>query len=254
MPHLPAPSSADDPEVPLVGNVGGAVRVGRTVRRPVGPWTPAVDTLLRHLAPRLDCVPRVHGFDAAGREVLDYLPGAVVDVDSVRLTDEQLESLVAWTGRFHRAVRSFHHDGPWRCFPRADVSIIGHNDLGPYNCCFDGNSLAGVFDWDLAGPSTPLAELAFIAWNGVPLTRPAHPGEEARRLRLIAAAYPGRFTAREILQAVPGRVQLMLDGIPRAAAAGDVGMQNLMKAGEPQRSQPVLDAVRARLATVSALC
>src|SRR4051794_15572276 len=32
------------------GNVGGAVRVGGTVRRPTGPWTPAVHRLLGHLA------------------------------------------------------------------------------------------------------------------------------------------------------------------------------------------------------------
>ena len=32
------------------GNVGGAVRVGDTVRRSAGPWTPAVHALLAHLA------------------------------------------------------------------------------------------------------------------------------------------------------------------------------------------------------------
>ena len=65
------------------GNVGGAVRIGDTVRRPTGPWTPAVHALLAHLhAAGLRAVPRVHGVDARGREVLDYLPGEVVDVDT----------------------------------------------------------------------------------------------------------------------------------------------------------------------------
>jgi hypothetical protein len=32
------------------GNAGGAVRVGDTVRRTAGPWTPAVHALLAHLA------------------------------------------------------------------------------------------------------------------------------------------------------------------------------------------------------------
>lgn len=37
-------------EQPLTGNVTrGLVRVGDTVRRPAGPWTDAVDALLRHL-------------------------------------------------------------------------------------------------------------------------------------------------------------------------------------------------------------
>ena len=45
----------------------------------------------------------------------------------------------------------FSHPGPWRypCVPRA--SLIGHNDIAPYNVCFDGDRLAGVSDWDLAG-------------------------------------------------------------------------------------------------------
>jgi hypothetical protein len=36
-------------ELPLGGNLNDAVRVGNTVRRRAGPWTPAVHTLLRFL-------------------------------------------------------------------------------------------------------------------------------------------------------------------------------------------------------------
>src|SRR5437879_2964164 len=45
------------------------VRVGATMRRPVGPWTPAVHALLNHLhAVGFDGAPRVLGLDdAAGR-------------------------------------------------------------------------------------------------------------------------------------------------------------------------------------------
>ena len=47
-----SPATPDSPdEIPLPGgNVGGAVRVGDTVRRPTGPWTPAVHELLEFLA------------------------------------------------------------------------------------------------------------------------------------------------------------------------------------------------------------
>ena len=55
------------------GHLGGAVRVGGTVRRPAGPWTPAVHALLAHLAPRLPGVPRVLGLDDRGRPVLGGL-------------------------------------------------------------------------------------------------------------------------------------------------------------------------------------
>jgi hypothetical protein len=235
------------------GNVGGAVRVGDSVRRSTGPWTPAVHALLGHLADRVPGVPRVLGYDELGREVLSFLPGRVVDIDTEVLTPAQLVALVRWTRAFHQQVASFAHEGPWRAFPvtfRVDeVVLIGHNDLAPYNACFDGDAVAGVFDWDLAGPTTVLLELAFIAWNCVPLWQDVSPDEAAGRLRLIADAYGGAG-AREILLAVPRRIRAMIDGIPAAAAAGDQGMVNLMDAGEPQRSRRSLAALRTRIPAI----
>ena len=67
-------------EQPLPGgNAGGAVLAGGTVRRPAGPWTPAVHALLRHLEARgFAGAPRVLGLDEQGREILTYLPGETV--------------------------------------------------------------------------------------------------------------------------------------------------------------------------------
>jgi hypothetical protein len=46
------------------------------VRRPAGPWSPSVQSLLRYLrAQGAGIVPEPHGIDAAGREVLSYLEG-----------------------------------------------------------------------------------------------------------------------------------------------------------------------------------
>ncbi|HZN78006.1 MAG TPA: GNAT family N-acetyltransferase [Micromonosporaceae bacterium] len=219
--------------------MGTVVRIGDTVRRQTGPWTPAVHALLAHVAPRLEHVPRVLGFDDAGREVLSYQPGHVVDVDTEMLTVRQLMSIVDWTRALHHAVADFHHPGPWRYFPIPGATLIGHNDIAPYNVCFDGDALAGVFDWDMAGPTTPLSELAFIAWNCVPLWRDIGPETAARRLTLIAETYGG-YDGRQVLHAVPPRIRLMLDGIPIAAAAGDQGMAHLMTLGEPERSNASL--------------
>jgi Phosphotransferase enzyme family len=229
----------EEEEERLAGNVGGAVRLGDTVRRATGPWTPAVHALLDHLATRVPYVPRVFGFDEAGREILSYLPGRVVDIDTELLTPGQIISIVDWTRTFHAAVADFAHPGPWRYFPLPDPTLIGHNDIAPYNVCFDGDDLVGVFDWDMSGPTTPLYELAFIAWNCVPLWRDIGADLAARRLVLIAETY-GEVAPRQILRAVPPRIQVMLDGIPVAAAAGDAGMANLMTAGAPERSRASL--------------
>ena len=59
-------------EIPLLGgNTSTVVRVGDTVRRNVGPWTPAVHALLRHLEyVGFTGAPRVMGIDDRNREVL----------------------------------------------------------------------------------------------------------------------------------------------------------------------------------------
>jgi hypothetical protein len=236
----------------LAGNLGGAVRVGDTVRRPTGPWTPAVHSLLRHVASRVPHVPEVLGFDEHGRESLTYLPGRVVDVDTELLSDAQITSVVGWTRGFHAAVAEFHHPGPWRYPPLPSPTLIGHNDIAPYNVCFDGDQLAGVFDWDMSGPTTPLFELAFIAWNCVPLWRDIGADLAAHRLTVIADGYGGP-DARQILRAVPPRIQALLYGIPVAAGGGDKGMARLMTQGEPERSQISLAGLLTRIPSIDRL-
>ena len=235
---------------PMPGNVGGAVRVGRTVRRGTGPWTPAVHRLLRHLrSVGLSGVPEVLGLDALGREVLSYLPGRVVDVDTELLSDAQLAELGTWTRSLHEAVTGYLDDGRWRMFPLEGAQLIGHNDIAPYNCCFVGERLVGVFDWDLAGPTTRLFELAHLAWTGVPLFRPIPAPDAAHRLRVIASAYGG-VEAIDVLQAVRPRVLLSVEGIRAGLAAGDQGMVNLTKAGEPERTERALAELESRLPAI----
>ena len=71
-------SWADDPDqagVPLPGGdvTEGVIRVGSTVRRPVGPHSPLVHALLAHLeSVGFTGAPRFLGMDGSGREVLSY--------------------------------------------------------------------------------------------------------------------------------------------------------------------------------------
>ena len=94
------------------GNAGGAVRVGDTVRRAAGPWTPAVHALLAHLAGKgFAGSPRPLGFDARGREVLTFLAGETVG--SARpwpgwvYAEDTLRQVARWIRSFHRAVADF---------------------------------------------------------------------------------------------------------------------------------------------------
>jgi 8-oxo-dGTP diphosphatase len=215
------------------GNVGGAVRVGWTVRRPTGAWTPAVHALLEHLAERrLEAVPRVLGYDERGREVLTYLPGQVVYAPERRMDDAQLADLMRWLRAFHEASASFRPEGvvAWRFEKRAlaEHEIVCHHDVGWYNLAFTGQRLTGVFDWDVAGPGVPLDDLAFAAWNNVPMVPMAE--DPARRLQVMARAY-GDVDARQIVEHVRPRIEGSRRRIADGAAAGDPGMRRLVGTG-----------------------
>ena len=97
------------------------------------------------------------------------------------------------------------------------------------------------------GSTTPRMDLAFTAWNCIPLWRDIGDSASIGRLLLICSAY-GDVSPIELIKAVPTRIQLMLDWIPQGAAAGDSGMRRLMSLGEPERSQVALAGLVPRLA------
>ena len=90
------------------------VRIGDTVRRPTGSWTPGVHALLRHLASvGYDGTPTLLGLDEQGREILSFVGGTVVWPDHFSLvqTDEALAQVAASIRRYHDAVSDFRFDG-----------------------------------------------------------------------------------------------------------------------------------------------
>ena len=148
------------------GNLGGAVRIGNTIRKPAGSWTPAVDALLRHLERAgFQGAPRALGVDDVGRHVVSYLEGETVGVNrpwpSWVWTDEALEQTAAWLRRYHEAVESFvpPAEARWRLPAPEGGGLVCHNDVAPYNVVWrDG--LVGVIDWDLAAPGDPRWDVA----------------------------------------------------------------------------------------------
>lgn len=90
-------------EIPLGGgNVsGGVMRIGDTVRRPAGPWTPAVHALLGHLhAAGFHGALQPLGLDELGREVLTFISGTIPWPDNFRLLDpdDRLRGVARLTG------------------------------------------------------------------------------------------------------------------------------------------------------------
>ena len=235
------------------GNVGGAVRVGLTVRRPTGSWTPAVHDLLAFLAAAgLDGVPQVLGSDARGREVLTYQAGRSLDVDTETASDDLLVEAVLWLRRYHDVVAAYRPTGArWRTSPAEPSAdqIICHNDVGAYNWVVEGQRLVGMIDWDMAGPGRPLDDLAFMAWSSLPLVRELPMCDVVRRLRLMAASYGG-VEPGELLAAVDTRMSSAASRISAGQEAGDPGMLNLLRVGEPARMLTALAALRDRVPAI----
>jgi hypothetical protein len=173
-------------EIPLAGGrvTPGVVRVGDTVRRPIGAHSAYVHELLRYLETvDFGGAPRLLGVDEQGREILTFIEGIVPhDFDSHPLSDAQLASAAALIRRFHDATAGSSLAG--------DAEIVCHNELGPHNTVYVGAAAVAFIDWDAAAPGTRLYDLANAIWCYVNI------GEsggslpvQAQRMRLICDTY-----------------------------------------------------------------
>lgn len=223
-------------EVSLGGNLNEAVRVGDTVRRRAGPWTPAVHALLRHLELAGFEAPHVVGIDGQGREILRYIPGEAhsgsLEPVPGRIFDERhLLDAARLLRQYHDTVARF--EGPpnagWRLVAPTAHELICHNDWSPWNALFRDGRLAVMLDWDLAGPGTGLWDVANAAVSWVPLMAGARPfdvSERARRLGLFCDAY-GLEDRTQLLATMRTRLAHVARFIEEQARGGDLGFVRL---------------------------
>ena len=173
------------PEVPLGGGrlTQGVVRVGDTVRRPMGPHSPFVHRLLRHLeAVGFEGAPRLLGIDEQGREVLSFLDGWVPPNLS-RFADHALVAAARLLRRFHDATAGSALAGRHE--------VVCHNDPSPCNAVFVDGHPAALIDFDHAAPGNRLRDVAYAGWLWTLSADGDAPpvAAQARRLRLMAETY-----------------------------------------------------------------
>lgn len=237
------------------GRVGGAVLVGDTVRRPTGPWTPAVHALIVHAVKAgVPGVPDLLGFDQEGREVLRFVPGRTVGdaagVPPLFTTPRLACEVGAWLRGLHEATSRFDpSEREWRRgrLSRMPAQVVCHNDISPDNVVLDeGGSLQAVLDWDMAAPGDPRDDLAFAAWQFV-LRHGSRPQDEAEGLRSLADGY-GRDRADPVtvLDRVAPRLRGAVRFMRRGAASGDEGLQRLLATGIPEATEAGAAEVMAR--------
>lgn len=173
--------SVSQEEVLSGGNTTVVIRVGDTVRRPAGPWTPAVHHLLKHVASvGFTGVPRVLGIDDSGREVLEFVDGEVGTLSPEEplptwfRTAEASRAVGAWIRAFQAAQRGFVPEPahPWRRAPGTRLAagkVVVHHDVSPYNTVRRPDGSLVVLDWDFARPGDPIEDAAWAAWRWAPL-------------------------------------------------------------------------------------
>jgi hypothetical protein len=252
------PNNPCDREETLTGGFISAVaKVGDTVRRPTGPWTPAVHALLRHLeATGFEAAPRVHGIDGQGREVLSYVPGEVPERAAPEVVTERvLREVGGLLRRYHETVSGFELPsgiGWYYASLPGKRTVVCHDDLSPRNTVFREGRQVAFLDWDLAAPAPPVWDLAQAAWQFVPLSdeRGCHrygwsqPPDRASRLRILCDGYGLLREDRvEFSGVVTERMEATASGIDRLAAEGVAAHEHLLREGVP-------DLVRAERAWV----
>jgi hypothetical protein len=216
---------ADQAEVPLAGGdvTEGVVRVGDTVRRPVGPHSPLVHALLTHLeSAGFEGAPRFLGIDASGREVLSYIDGEVAGRPRPAwIADEtRLVSVGRLVRAYDDAAASFTPppDAPLDTGPAEPPGIpaapayppelIGHVDITPENVIFRNGRAYALIDFDMAKLATRADEMfnAMLWWAPLFDPRDVDPPlrdvDVPRRSRILADAYGLSGTDRQRIMEV----------------------------------------------------
>ncbi|MHB1534508.1 MAG: phosphotransferase [Acidimicrobiales bacterium] len=197
-------------------------RVGLTVRRPCRPFTATVQSFLGHLrSQEIDFVPEPLGYDDEGREVLSFVEG---DVPTDPLPDAVWAEgvLVALAGlirRLHDAAEGWlpPADATWGSIPGQErvavpalfdrPELVAHQDYCPGNVVFRCGLPAAVIDFDLARPTSRVADCVNAMYWWVPLLDPADRRPAAgdldagHRLRVFADGYG--MSAAQRAQVVP---------------------------------------------------
>src|SRR5690606_32366751 len=208
------------------------VRVGETVRKPWTASTDSVQRLVEHLRECVgDLVPEPWGSDEAGRQVWEFVPGTDA-LGELPLTTVEAERVGTSIRALHDAAASFtrRESDVWTtAMRRPGDELVSHNDLAPWNLIRGGERRAFI-DWDGAGPTTRIADLAYAARSFAQLDHCHETEESVSVLRAILSGYGASADERAAL--VPAMIE-------RAEAMRDLLVGSITTGAQPWASMAV---------------
>jgi hypothetical protein len=232
---------SDEEPQPLTGGNTHAsiVRIGNTVRRPTGPWTPGVHALLSHLDEvGFEAAPRVLGLDNEGREILTFIEGTVVWPGHFELveSDEALAAVAKLIRRYHDATEGFDPDGfewnPLAPDRSGTHEVMCHNDLAAWNLVQVADGWAFI-DWDAASPGRRSWDLGWALISFVRLFPNLDPQPQLvrRRLEVFARAYGTSEFPLDVLAVARDRAAACADDTRERASRGEDVALRLIREG-----------------------
>jgi phosphotransferase family enzyme len=243
-------------EIPLGGNVSASVRIGDTVHRRAGRWTPAVQALLAHLQRvGFDAAPAPLGLDAQGRAVQSFMPGEVHPGWPDPLPpwmfedDVPLVCAAQLLRRYHDALADFipPPDARWRSVAVGEHEVICHNDWSPSNALFRGREPVAMLDWDGAGPGSRAADVATSAYWWVPLNPrvvTSSLAAKASRFARFCDEYGAGITTEHVFDTLVEQLLRGADFIQAEADGGDPGYLKLAGWNVPAKLRRDSDQLR----------
>ena len=191
------------------GNSAGLVfRAGETVRKAWTPASPHVHAYVASLREAGVDAPAPLGRDEQGRQVWEFIPGALADE---RLTRPGLRRVGAMVRAIHDASARFTMppSAVWdSAIAAPGAELVCHNDLAPWNLVIGERWV--FIDWDAAAPSTRLWDLAYAA-QAFTLNDPTRaPADAAADL---AAFIDGYGAGADLRAALPAAMSARADAM-----------------------------------------
>lgn len=190
-----------DTEHPLGGGntSGTVVRIGETVRKPWSKSTLSVVSFVEALRSSGIDVPEPLGRDERGRQIQEFVPGALA-IDHLPLPTSVLVEVGKIVRSIHDVSQQFvpDHQAVWEtAIPAPGDDLVCHNDLAPWNLIMGDRWV--FIDWDSSAPSTQLWDLAYAAQAFTLSDVRMSPAEAARSLVAFVDGYGATGPLRKSL-------------------------------------------------------